>query len=271
MRPLWSGSLSFGLINIPLKLYSASRPRPLNFRMLEKHSQCEIQFKRICSKNHKEVSYENIVKGYEYRKGDYVVLTDEDFKKAKAEDSRTIEVVSFSDEDDIDPKYYEKPYYLEPDKKAARAYGLLREALEKSGKVAIAKFVMRDKQHLATIKTEQGVLVLNQLRFEDEIRPPQGLDLPKTQKYPKKELDLAQHLIDKLTEKFRPEKFKDTYTDKLMKIINAKAKGKKPPVVGKDQEPKGEVFDLMAALKASLDEPNQTRAKSKVKAKVAAR
>jgi len=123
MRPLWSGSLSFGLINIPLKLYSASRPRPLNFRMLEKHSQCEIQFKRICFKNHKEVAYEDVVKGYEYRKGDYVVLTDEDFKKA------------------------------------TRAYGLLLQALERTNKVAIAKFVMRDKQHLAAIKNEAGALI----------------------------------------------------------------------------------------------------------------
>jgi DNA end-binding protein Ku len=259
MRALWSGSLSFGLINIPLKLYSASRPRPLNFRLLQKHSQCET--------NHKEVPYEDIVKGYEYRKGDYMVLTDEDFKKAQAEDSRAIEVVSFSEEEDIDPKYYEKPYYLEPDKKAQRAYSLLRQALQDTGKVAIAKFVMKDRQHLAAIKTEGNVLVLNQLRFEDEIRPPEGLAIPKAGQYPKKELDLAVHLINKLTAKFRPEKFKDTYTDKLLKIITAKAKGKKPPKVGKEQQPKGEVFDLMAALKASLDkDKSRARVKEKVRA-----
>src|ERR1043165_9604275 len=134
MRPLWSGSLSFGLINVPVKLYSASRARPLNFRLLEKHSQCEIQYKRVCEKNHKEVPYEDIVKGSEYRKGDYVVLTDADFKKAQAKESSTIDIVSFSEEEEIDPQYSEKPYYLEPDKKAAHAYGLLREALEKSGR-----------------------------------------------------------------------------------------------------------------------------------------
>jgi DNA end-binding protein Ku len=260
MRALWSGSLSFGLINIPLKLYSASKARPLNFKLLEKHSQCEISYQRICKKNHKEVPYEDIVKGYEYRKGDYVVLTDEDFKKAKAEETRTIDIINFSDEDDIDPKYYEKPYYLEPDKRAERAYALLREALKRAGKVAIAKFVMKDKQHLAAIKTEDNVLVLNQLRFQDEIRAPEDLNIPKKKDFSKKEMDLTTKLIDQLTEKFKPEKFKDTYTEKMLSIINAKAKGKKPPVAKTKEEPEGEVFDLMAALKASLD-------KEKVKTK----
>jgi DNA end-binding protein Ku len=187
------------------------------------------------------------------KKGDYVVLTDEDFKKAKAEETRTIEIISFSDEDDIYPKYYEKPYYLEPDKKAERAYALLREALKKAGKVAVAKFVMKDKQHLAAIKTEDNVLVLNQLRFQDEIRTPEGLNIPKKKSFSKKEIDLTEKLITALTEKFVPEKFKDTYTDKIMAIIKAKAKGKHPPVTEAENAPQGEVFDLMAALKASLD------------------
>ncbi len=254
MRPLWSGAISFGLINIPVKLFSASKARPLSFKLLQKHSQCEISFERVCKRNHKTVPYQDIVKGYEYKKGDYVVLTDEDFEKAKAEESRSIDIVSFVQEDEIDVKFYEKPYYLEPDKKAAKAYALLREALLESNKVAIAKFVMRDKQYLAAIKCEENVLVLNQLRFLDELRPAQGLDIPKNKGYTKKELDIAKKLVNQLTEKFRPEKFKDTYTDKLLAIIRAKAAGKKPKVEKEDDEPKGEVFDLMAALKASLED-----------------
>ena len=254
MRSLWSGSLSFGLINIPLKLYSASKARPLSFKLLEKHTQCEISFQRVCKTNHKEVPYHDIVKGYEYREGDYVVLTDDDFRKAAAKESRTIDIICFSDEDEIDPKFYEKPYYLEPDKKAAKAYALLRQALGDSQKVAIAKFVMRDKQHLAAIKCEDDILVLNQLRFMDEIRKPSGLVIPKKGKYTKKELAIAKKLVDQLTEEFKPEKFKDTYTDKIMGIIKAKAKGKKPKAEKTEPEPEGEVFDLMAALKASLNE-----------------
>jgi DNA end-binding protein Ku len=161
--------------------------------------------------------------------------------------------VSFSEENDIDPIYYEKPYYLEPDKKATHAYALLREALVRTGKVAIAKFVMKDRQHLAAIKTDENILVLNQLRFQDEIRPPEGLLIPKKKKFSKRELSLAEDLINKLTQKFEPEKFKDTYADKLLKIIQAKAKGKKPVVSKKEEDPKGEVFDLMTALKESLE------------------
>jgi DNA end-binding protein Ku len=254
MRALWSGSISFGLINIPVKLYSASKARPLSFRLLEKHSQCEIKFQRICETNHKEVKYEDIVKGYEYGEGDYIVLTDEDFKKASARESRSIDIVSFSDEDDIDPKYYEKPYYLEPDKKAAKAYALLREALDETNKVAIAKFVIRDKQHLSAIKPEEGVLVLNQLRFEDEIRPPKGLDIPGRKAATKQELKMAETLVSQLSQKFDPKKFHDTYTEKLMKIIEAKAKGRKVKPAAERKQPKGEVFDLMAALKASLED-----------------
>lgn len=253
MRPIWSGAISFGLINIPLKLYSASKARPLSFKMLEKHSQCEISFQRICKTNHKQVSYDDIVKGYEYKKGDYVVLTDADFEKAKAKESETIDIVSFTDEDEIDPKFYEKPYYIEPDKKATKAYALLREALSKSKKVAIAKFVMRDKQHLAAIKCEDNVLVLIQLRFMDEIRTSKELNIPKKNEFSKKELSIAEKLVDQLTESFKPEEFKDTYTDKILGIIKAKAKGKKPKMAKEEDEPKGEVFDLMAALKESLE------------------
>lgn len=262
MRSLWSGSITFGLINIPVKLYSASKARPLSFKLLEKHSQCEIQFQRICKGNHKPVPYEDIVRGYEYKPGEYVVLDDKDFQRAQVEEeSREIDIVSFADQEEIDPKYYEKPYYLEPDKKALKAYSLLREVLKKSEKVGIAKFVMRDKQHLAAIKTEGDILVLNQLRFTDEIRDPKELSLPKRKEFNAKELGIAQRLVDQLTEKFKPEEFKDTYTEKLLEIIKAKAKGTKPRVKKQDEEPKGEVFDLMEALKASLNDKKKVKAR----------
>jgi DNA end-binding protein Ku len=267
MRPLWSGAISFGLINIPVKLYSASKARPLNFKLLQKHSECEISFQRVCKKNHKEVPYEDIVKGYQIKPGEYVVLDDKDFEKAKADESREIDIVSFADEAEIDPKFYEKPYYLEPDKKAMKAYSLLREVLKQSNKVGIAKFVMRDKQHLAAVKTEDDVLVLNQLRFVDEIRPAKELGIPKKSDFSKKELGIAQRLVDQLTEKFKPEQFKDTYTDKMLEIIKAKAKGVKPKVQEEEDEPKGEVFDLMAALKASLEPGKKEKQTQKSKAK----
>jgi DNA end-binding protein Ku len=266
MRPLWSGALSFGLINIPVKLYSASKARPLSFKLLEKHTECEISFQRVCKTNHKTVPYEDIIRGYQYKPGEYVVLDDKDFAAAKAEESREIDIVSFADEAEIDPKFYEKPYYLEPDKKALKAYSLLREVLKQSNKVGIAKFVMRDKQHLAAIKTQDNVLVLNQLRFMDEIRTPGELGIPKKGDFSKKELGIAQRLVDQLTEKFNPKDFKDTYTDKLLDIIKAKAKGVKPKVEKDDDEPKGEVFDLMAALKASL-EPSKKKTAKKAKVK----
>src|SRR6476469_2312408 len=195
MRSLWSGSISFGLINIPVKLYSASKSRPLSFKLLQKHSECEISFQRVCKTNHKTVPYEDIVRGYEIKKGEYVVLEDKDFEKAKMDESREIDIVSFADEKEIDPKFYEKPYYLEPDKNALKAYSLLREVLKKSGKVGIAKFVMRDKQHLAAVKTEDDVLVLNQLRFMDEIRPADELSIPKKKEFSTKELGIAQKLV----------------------------------------------------------------------------
>jgi DNA end-binding protein Ku len=256
MRALWSGSISFGLINIPVRLFSASRARALNFKLLEKHSQCEIQYVRICAANHKEVPYQDIVRGYEYKKGDYVVLTDEDFKKAQSQDLKNIDIVSFAKAEEIDAKFYEKPYYLEPDKKAQHAYSLLSKALEETKTVAIAKFVLHERQHLAAIKSEDNILVLNQLRFLDEIRPPKDLSIPKAGKIPGKELSMAKNLIAELSQRFQPEHFKDTYTDRLLQIIQARAKGRTPPKRAKEKLPHGEVFDLMSALKSSLEKTN---------------
>jgi DNA end-binding protein Ku len=253
MRALWSGSLSFGLINIPIKLYSASRQRALNFKLIDKHGNCPISYVKVCRTNGKEVPNEDIVRGYEYQKGDYVVLDEKDFKKALPEKSGAIEIIQFSKVDEIDIKYYEKPYYIEPDKKAGKAYTLLVDALKNSSKVAIAKFIMKDKERIGAIKSESGVLILNQLRFEDEIRKPE-LEVPKA-KYTNSEMDMALALIKKLTKKFEAEKYHDTYTEKIEKIIEAKAKGKRIKVKGGTKVPVDtNMQDLIKMLKKSLDE-----------------
>lgn len=252
MRSLWSGSLSFGLINIPVKLYTASRERGLNLDLLEKHTHHRIGYAKVDQETQERVDQRNIVKGFKYKEGDYVVITDDDFKRAHVRKNSSIDIVSFSDEDDIDTKYFEKPYYLEPDEKATKAYVLLREALKKTGKVGIAKFVMRGKEYLAAIKPDDNALILNQLRFDEEIVRPVTLDIPKSGKFTQRELEVAMSLIDYQTEKFDPEEFKDTYTRELKRVIREKAKGKKPKPKGQEPEPT-EVADLMTVLKESLE------------------
>ncbi len=250
MRPIWSGAISFGLILIPVKLYPALREERPDLHMLRRGDLCPIGYARVCRQTGEEVPYEEIVKGYEYRKGDYVVLEDEDFKRAGEKRTQTIEVMEFVSESEIDGIYLEKPYYLEPTKEARKAYALLREALRRTGKVGIARFVLRNREHLALLKPGKDVIVLNQMRFQSEIRPPSGLDLPPSESATARELDMAINLIDQLTEPFSPEKHHDTYAEELRRITDAKIRGKlpaaKPAAVSK------EVPDLMARLRESL-------------------
>jgi DNA end-binding protein Ku len=221
MHALWSGSISFGLINIPITLYSATKDRPLDFDMLRKDDLCPISFVRVCRATGEEVPFSQIVKGYEYKEGDYVVLDKEDFKRAAAKKSDTIDIEEFVDEKEIDSLYYEKPYYLEPGKGADKAYVLLREALRQANKVAIATFVFRTKEDLVALK------VYN---------------------------DMAVKLVEQLEGKFKPEDFKDTYTNDLMKVIRAKAKGKKLTPLPKEKTAKApDPTDLVEQLKASLE------------------
>jgi len=253
MRAIWSGALSFGLINIPVKLYSASQERGLSLDLLDKATHKPIGYARVIRGTHTEVKWENIVKGYKYQNGDYIVLADEDFKKASPEKTRTIDIVSFSDEAEIDPKYYEKPYYLEPDPKATKAYALLREALTKSKKVAVASFVMREREHVAVIKPAGNVLMLDQLRWDEDIRSTTGLNLPARESFKARELEMALELVEHLSAHFDPKQFKDTYTEELMAMIEAKAKGRQPKVKATaKQEPTEDVDDLLAILRQSL-------------------
>jgi DNA end-binding protein Ku len=255
MRPIWSGALTFGLINIPVKLYSASKDRALKFKMLAKHGHCPISYMKVCRGTNEVVPYEDIVKGYEYQKGDYVVLTDEDFMKASPRKTKTIDVQSFVDEDEIDSRYIDKPYYLEPDPKAEKAYVLLREALRRSKKVGVATFVLREKEHIAMIRPEGDALMLVQMRYEDELRKPEDLKLPKEAKFTKKELDMALTLIGQLEEHFNAKEFRDTYTEELEKIIAKKAKGQTVRVDADEKAPvPTDMKNLMEALRKSLEE-----------------
>lgn len=251
MRSIWTGSISFGLINIPIKIFSAVQESTLDMDMLDKDDHSNIKFKRVNETTGKEVTFSNIVKGYKIDEK-YVILEDEDFEAADAEKTKTIDILSFSLESEIDSIYYEQPYYLEPDKGAMKAYALLRDALQASGKVGVTSFVLRNKESLAILKPYKNVIVLNRIRFEQEIRDTDELKLPPVSKTKVKEMDMANKLVEQLTEKFDISSYKDEYTAKLLKIIKDKAKGKKQAapklkVVHKQSD------DLMEMLKASLE------------------
>jgi DNA end-binding protein Ku len=251
MRPIWTGAIGFGLVNIPVKMYSATESSTLDLDMLDKKDHSHIKFKRVNENTGKEVAWGNIVKGYRMPNDEYVILTDKDFEMASAKKSKTIEIEEFVNEDEIETVYYETPYYLAPDKSGERAYALLREALHKTKKVGIAKFVMRSKESLAVLKGSEKVIILNRIRFEEEIRDASGLNLPAKSAIKPNELKMAVSLIEQLSGKFDISEFKNTYSAELMKFIKAKAKGVKV------KEPKLKVVhtkteDLMDQLKASL-------------------
>ncbi len=251
MRPIWTGAIGFGLVNIPVKLYSATESSTLDLDMLDKKDHANIKFMRVNEKTHKEVKWENIVKGYKLPNDEYVVLTDEDFEKANAKKTKTIEITEFVNEAEIESIYYETPYYLEPDKSGARAYALLREALLKTEKAGIATFVMRNKESLAILRANEKVIILNRIRFEEEIRNASDLTLPAKTAVKANELKMAVSLIEQLSGKFDIKKYKDTYSADLLALIKAKSKGKKV------KEPKLKVVhsktkDIMQQLKDSL-------------------
>ena len=250
MRAIWTGSIGFGLVNIPIKMYSAVESSTLDLDMLDKKDHANIKFKRVNENTGKEVAWENIVRGYLVNEK-YVVLDKTDFEKASPEKTKHIEISQFVEEKEIDSTYFEVPYFLEPDKTGARAYALLRDALKKSGKAGVGLFVMHNREHVAVIKAKDDVIILNRIRFAEELRSPKELKLPDTKTKPE-ELKMAVTLINQLSQKFDPKKFKDEYSDKLLKIINAKDKGKKTPfkpmkVVHSSTK------DLMEQLKASLN------------------
>ncbi|MFN2456625.1 MAG: Ku protein [Chitinophagaceae bacterium] len=258
MRPIWSGAISFGLVNVPVKLLSAVQSEDLNFDMLSKDNLSKIRYARIDTKTDKEVPWKEIVKGYEYTKGKYVVITDEDFKSASPEKSTSIDIVQFAKESEIDPIYYEKPYYIIPGKGAEKTYQLLLRAMEETKSVGIAEFMLRNRAHVCSIKPHDNVLMLNQMRYQEEVREAPEIETPKKDKISPKEVQLAVKLIEQLSEKFDPSAFKDTYVNELKKVIEAKAKGKKIHVAEPRKETTGNVKDLMEVLKQSLNTTKKT-------------
>jgi DNA end-binding protein Ku len=250
MRSIWSGAIAFGLVNIPVKLYSAVQGSELDLDMLDKKDHANIKFQRVNANTGKVVPWENIVRGYKLE-DHYVVITPEDFEKASPEKTKLIEITEFVDATEIDSIYYETPYYLQPDKSGIKAYALLRDALKKTGKVGLGSYVLRNRENLVIIKPIGDVIVLNKIRFKEEIRDPEEIKVPEG-KASAPEMKMAMQLIDHLTAHFNISKYKDTYTDKLLKLINAKDKGKKIP-----KSPLRVVHsrskDLVSQLKASLD------------------
>lgn len=250
---MWKGSLSFGLVNIPVHMYTGSKEKELSFILLHKKDLSEIHYARICKTEGKEVPWNEIVKGFEFEKGEYVIVTEEDFAKANLRKSKTIEIINFVYEGEVDPIYYVKPYYLEPDKNSEKAYSLLRDALRKSKKVGLAKFVLRNKEHLALIKPHENMLIVSELRYQAELLKAEDLKLPpESKKTNSKELDIAIQLIDHLTVSFEPKLYKDTYVQEMKKIIQQKAKGR--PIHPKTEAPRSsKVSDIMSLLQASLE------------------
>lgn len=251
MRPLWTGAIGFGLVNIPVKLYSATESSEVDLDMLDKKDHSHIKYLRVNEKTGKEVAWANIVKGYDTG-SKYVVLEEADFEKAGAEKTKLIEITDFVNQEEIDSVYYETPYYLAPEKSGVRPYALLREALIKTKRAGVASFVMRNKEHLAILRVSGDAIILNRIRFHEEIRPTAELALPAKTVVKPAELKMAIALVDQLSGKFNITGYKDSYTASLMKVINAKAKGKKTeaPVL---KVVHSKAKDLMEQLKASIE------------------
>jgi DNA end-binding protein Ku len=265
-RAIWKGSISFGLVNIPIALYPATRREELKFRLLRKSDLSPVNYKRVAEKDGKEVPWEQIVKGYEYEKGKYVVLKDEDFERVDLEATQTVDIQDFVDQEEIDPMFFYKPYYLEPQKGGDKAYALLRDALKDSNKVGIAKVVIKTRQYLAGVKPEDGALVLELMHFADELADTGKLHVPRKTEVGKRELNMAKSLIDTMSSKWNPQKYRDEYREALMEVIEEKVEAGGKEIEEKPRKaPKPtKVIDLVSVLQKSLE---QTGAKKKATAK----
>jgi DNA end-binding protein Ku len=258
-RSIWKGAIAFGLVNIPIELYSAVRDHRPRFRLLHAKDEAPVKYERVCQTEGKPVAWEDLVKGYEYAKGQFVVLTKDDFKTAALEKTKTIDILDFVDPEEIDERYFETPYYLQAGKGSERAYAVLREGIRESGKIGIAKIILRDAQHLAAVEAIGDALVLTMMRFADELAELKEFNFPHKAEIRPAELKMAQQLIDSLTSKWDPAKYTDEYKENLMRVINAKLKGKRPKLAEMASTPQGaEVVDLMARLRASLEGKKKT-------------
>jgi len=265
MRAIWKGSISFGLVNIPIALYPATRKEDLRFRLLRAKDLSPVNYKRVAEKDGKEVPWDQIVKGYEYEKGKYVVLKDEDFQRVDLEATQTVDIQDFVEQQEIDPVFFYKPYYLEPQKGGDKAYVLLRETLKKTGKVGIAKVVIKTRQYLAGVKAENNVLVLELMHFAEELADPDKLHVPKKIEPGKREVDMATALVNSMSSKWDPKKYRDDYRDALMEVIEEKVEAGGKELEEKPKKkvpPSTKVIDLVAVLQESL---NQTEGAKKAR------
>jgi DNA end-binding protein Ku len=253
-RALWKGSISFGLVNIPIELHTAVHDTRPHFRMLHASDKSPVRFERVCIRDGHPVAWEDLVKGYEYEKGRFVVLTKDDFKAAAVEKTRTIDIIDFIKADEIDDRFFETPYYLMPAKGGERAYALLREAIRESGRIGIAKFILRDAQHLAAVETIDQALVLSVMRFAQELADVSQFAFPANKDVRKSELDMAKALVNSLAAEWDPSKYTDQYRENLLRIIKGKVKGRHVVLAPEDEPRQAEVVDLMERLRRSLAE-----------------
>jgi len=263
-RSLWTGTISFGLVSVPVRMVSATQSKELRFHFLDRHDLQPIGYDKVRRDTGEHVDSDDIVRGFEVEKGRYVPLEDEDLDRLDIELTKTIDICDFVDLDEIDPIYFRKAYYLEPQDGAETPYRLLARALDETSKVAIAKIVIRNKQHLAAVRAHDDVLVLETMYYADEVRQPERLD--GKVRLQKPEVEMAKSLVENLSAPFKPERYDDTYRKELLDLLRAKAKGK--PLPEPEAEEEGEVVDLLAALRESVDR-TQKKGRSRSRAKKA--
>jgi DNA end-binding protein Ku len=268
-RAMWKGSISFGLVTIPVELHTAVHSHRPRFRLLHAKDKSPVEYQRVCRREGKPVAWEDLVKGYEYEKGHFVVLTKDDFETAALEKSKRIDILDFVDGAEIDERFFDVPYYVTPGKGGERAYAVLREALRQSEKVGVGRVILREVQHLAGITVVDDALVLNLMRFADELVDEATFTLP-ARKVESRELALAQQLIGGLTSTWEPGKYKDDYRENLMRVIKSKMSGRKLTLSETERQPDSNVLDLMSRLKASLEQ-GAPRSRARANASAAAK
>jgi DNA end-binding protein Ku len=260
-RALWKGAISFGLVNIPIELHTAVRNHRPKFRMLHAKDKSPVKFERVCIRDGHPVAWEDLVKGYEYEKGHFIVITKEDFQAAALEKTRTVDIIDFVKAEEVDDRFFETPYYLVPTKGGERSYALLREAIRESKRIGIAKFILRDAQHLAAIEVIGPSIVLTVMRFADELVDTSAFELPSPKDVGKRELEMARALVNNLAAKWDPSKYTDEYRENLMRIIKAKAKGTHVTIEPSAEPREAKVVDLMERLRRSLEESGARKPK----------